>query len=146
MYFTVKNNMLAAYMEFLQELKLKAQASRGRSKIVDLLNEKNNEFQKDVTELQQQYFQTDEKGNFKLDKHKKLILKDGLSLSSAQKELDELNDEEIRINLGEYAERIKTLYSALTSYDYDLDGKDAILYDRLMDQLEDMLHESVKEC
>lgn len=145
MYFKTKNNLLVVYIDFLQGLKLKAKASRGRSKLVDLLNQKNNELQKDVVELQRHFFKTDKNDKFQTDDDNKLILKNGFKLDDAQKDLNELYSEIVSIDLNEYADRFKSLYNALNNYEYDFEGKKAIVYDNLMDKLEEAFNEGPKK-
>ena len=131
----IKNGEITAYVEFLQKLNLKSRASRGRTKLIKLLEKKINEFNMDLNSLRDEYFKKDEQGQF-IQENGKLVVKDGVSIAEAQSEADELNNENAVILLDEYKEQIKAMYQALDEYDDELSGTDATIYDDLMEKLE----------
>lgn len=131
----IKNGEITAYVEFLQKLNLKSRASRGRTKLIKLLEKKINEFNMDLNSLRDEYFKKDEQGQF-IQENGRLVVKDGVSVSEAQSEADELNNENAVILLDEYQEQIKAMYQALDEYDDELSGTDATIYDDLMEKLE----------
>lgn len=132
----IKNGEITAYVEFLQKLNLKSRASRGRTKLIKLLEKKINEFNMDLNSLRDEYFKKDEQGQF-IQENGKLVVKDGVSVEEAQSEADELNNENAVILLDEYKEQIKAMYQALDEYDDELSGTDATIYDDLMEKLEE---------
>ena len=131
----IKNGEITAYVDFLQKLNLKSRASRGRTKLIKLLEKKINEFNMDLNSLRDEYFKKDEQGQF-IQENGRLVVKDGVSVAEAQSEADELNNENAVILLDEYQEQIKAMYQALDEYDGELSGTDATIYDDLMEKLE----------
>ena len=131
----IKNGEITAYVTFLEKLNLKSRASRGRTKLIKLLEKKINEFNMDLNSLRDEYFKKDEQGQF-IQENGKLVVKDGVSIAEAQSEADKLTNENAVILLDEYKEQIKAMYQALDEYDDELSGTDATIYDDLMEKLE----------
>ena len=131
----IKNGEITAYVEFLQKLNLKSRASRGRTKLIKLLEKKINEFNMDLNSLRDEYFKKDEQGQF-IQENGKLVVKDGVIVGEAQAEADKLTNENAVILLDEYEQQIKAMYQALDEYDGELSGTDATIYDDLMEKLE----------
>ena len=131
----IKNGEITAYVEFLQKLNLRSRASRGRTKLIKLLEKKINEFNMDLNSLRDEYFKKDEQGQF-IQENGKLVVKDGVSVGEAQAEADKLTNENAVILLDEYEQQIKAMYQALDEYDGELSGTDATIYDDLMEKLE----------
>ena len=132
----IKNGEITAYVEFLQKLNLKSRASRGRTKLIKLLDKKIDEFNADLNSVRDEYFKKDDKGHFIQDDNGKLVIKDGVSVGEAQAEADKLTNENAVILLDEYEQQIKAMYQALDEYDGELSGTDATIYDDLMEKLE----------
>ena len=132
----IKNGEIAAYVEFLQKLNLKSRASRGRTKLIKLLDKKIDEFNADLNSVRDEFFKKDDKGHFIQDDNGKLVIKDGVSVGEAQAEADKLTNENAVILLDEYEQQIKAMYQALDEYDGELSGTDATIYDDLMEKLE----------
>ena len=133
----IKNGEITAYVEFLQKLNLKSRASRGRTKLIKLLEKKINEFNMDLNSLRDEDFKKDEQGQF-IQENGKLGVKDGVIVGEAQAEADKLTNENAVILLDEYEQQIKAMYQALDEYDGELSGTDATIYDDLMDKLEQL--------
>ena len=131
----IKNGEITAYVDFLQKLNLKSRASRGRTKLIKLLEKKIDEFNMDLNSLRDEYFKKDDQGQF-IQENGKLVVKDGVSIEEAQAEADKLNNENAVILLDEYEQQIKAMYQALDEYDGELSGTDATIYDDLMEKLE----------
>lgn len=131
----IKNGEITAYVDFLQKLNLKSRASRGRTKLIKLLEKKIDEFNMDLNSLRDEYFQKDDQGQF-IQENGRLVVKDGVSVGEAQAEADKLTNENAVILLDEYEQQIKAMYQALDEYDGELSGTDATIYDDLMDKLE----------
>ena len=132
----IKNGEITAYVKFLQKLNLKSRASRGRTKLIKLLDKKINEFNADLNSVRDEFFKKDDKGHFVQDDNGKLVIKDGVSVGEAQAEADKLTNENAVILLDEYEQQIKAMYQALDEYDGELSGTDATIYDDLMEKLE----------
>ena len=132
----IKNGEITAYVEFLQKLNLKSRASRGRTKLIKLLDKKIDEFNVDLNSIRDEFFKKDDKGHFVQDDNGKLVIKDGVSVGEAQAEADKLTNENAVILLEEYEQQIKAMYQALDEYDGELSGTDATIYDDLMEKLE----------
>lgn len=132
----IKNGEITAYVEFLQKLNLKSRASRGRTKLIKLLDKKIDEFNADLNSVRDEFFKKDDKGHFIQDDNGKLVIKDGVSVGEAQAEADKLTNENAVILLDEYEQQIKAMYQALDEYDGELSGTDATIYDDLMEKLE----------
>lgn len=132
----IKNGEITAYVEFLQKLNLKSRASRGRTKLIKLLEKKIDEFNADLNSVRDEFFKKDDKGHFIQDDNGKLVIKDGVSVGEAQAEADKLTNENAVILLDEYEQQIKAMYQALDEYDGELSGTDATIYDDLMEKLE----------
>ncbi len=132
----IKNGEITAYVEFLQNLNLKSRASRGRTKLIKLLDKKIDEFNADLNSVRDEFFKKDDKGHFVQDDNGKLVIKDGVSVGEAQAEADKLTNENAVILLDEYEQQIKAMYQALDEYDGELSGTDATIYDDLMEKLE----------
>lgn len=132
----IKNGEITAYVKFLQKLNLKSRASRGRTKLIKLLDKKIDEFNADLNSVRDEFFKKDDKGHFIQDDNGKLVIKDGVSVGEAQAEADKLTNENAVILLDEYEQQIKAMYQALDEYDGELSGTDATIYDDLMEKLE----------
>lgn len=132
----IKNGEITAYVDFLQKLNLKSRASRGRTKLIKLLEKKIDEFNMDLNSLRDEYFQKDDQGQF-IQENGRLVVKDGVSVGEAQEEADKLTNENAVILLDEYEQQIKAMYQALDEYDGELSGTDATIYDDLMEKLEE---------
>lgn len=124
----------------LKEAKLKNLASRGRNKFLKRLEEKNKEFNDELTEIRKDFFQVDEKGELKsedgqfifkeeVDEHPEL--KDDLN-----KRVKELGEEAFEISFAEYSTKYEALFEALEHLDEELSGDKALAYDELMDAYE----------
>ena len=132
----IKNGEITAYVTFLEKLNLKSRASRGRTKLIKLLDKKIDEFNADLNSVRDEFFKKDDKGHFVQDDNGKLVIKDGVSVGEAQAEADKLTNENAVILLDEYEQQIKAMYQALDEYDGELSGTDATIYDDLMEKLE----------
>ena len=71
----LQNADLVPVGNFLGKLKLKGKASRGRTKLIKLLEAKNKEYNEDREEIRDPYFEHDEKGD-RVTKDNAYVLKD----------------------------------------------------------------------
>lgn len=128
----IKNTNTAPIHNFLNGLELSGKASRGRTKFIKRLEEKNKEFLEDLEALQKEYFKTDENGGLIADENGKLTFKDELDFEEYNDKYKEIQDEEVEISFGEYSTKFEALFTALDNLDIPLSGQDADLYDTLM--------------
>jgi hypothetical protein len=131
----LQNADLVPVGNFLGKLKLKKKASRGRTKLIKLLEAKNKEYNEDREEIRDPYFEHDDKGE-RVTKDNAYVLKDLTKGADLNKELTELAKEKAVVEFTEYSEKFQALYDALTNYQYELADADAVLYDLVLDELE----------
>lgn len=137
---TFTNGELINYLEFLSHLKLSGRASRGRSKLVSLLDSKQQEYSKDFNDVRNKYIILNENSEPAVENNKVKFKSDN-DRKKAQEEIDELSSEKAVIDVTEYVQKMQALYTALDDYSYELEGLNAVLYDRLLDKLEKVLEE-----
>ena len=135
---TIKINNIntAPIYNFLNGLSLTGKASRGRSKFIKRLEEKNKEYLEDLAELQKEYFETDEKGDLITDDKGKLTFKDDLNFEEYDTKYKDIGNEHAEISFGEYSTKYEAMFQALDNLDVPLSGQDAESYDNLMDAYE----------
>ncbi|GFH42749.1 hypothetical protein Hs30E_13000 [Lactococcus hodotermopsidis] len=133
---TFKNQELAPVINFLGKLALAPKASRCRSKLIKKLMEKYEEFSEDEKNLFEKYGERDDKGNLVKtdDGNYKLVPE---TAKECLKEQRILVDEEVMIALDEIEEKVKYLVAQLDELDIEFSGNDAVIYDTLMDKLEE---------
>lgn len=131
-----KNSEIETVANFLGKLPLKSKASRARTLLINKLNEKFGDYTAFQKELLDEYgkkqdsgelFQ-DEQGNFHWEADK---------VDEANEAMNELGDDIVYIDTVEYRPNMKFLSLSLEDLDMELSGNDAIVYDQLMDQLEE---------
>lgn len=124
-------------MQFLQDLELRGKASRGRSKVVKALDERNVEYLKDVESIQKEHFKTDDNGNLIADENGNLTPNNESSAVEAQKEVEELLEESSIIDLSNYPEQITAFIKELDDYDKQFSNAEATMYDEIMSKFEE---------
>lgn len=131
-----KNNELVNVANFLVSIPLKSKASRARTALVQKLSLKNDEFRKFQKELLEKYAQKDDSGELIQDENGSYPwIKE--TKAEAVEAFTELNHEEVYINIEEYRPNMKLLSLALDDLDVALSGQEAVVYNLLMDQLEE---------
>lgn len=136
----LKNNLMVAVFTLLKEAKLKNQASRGRNKFLKRLEEKNKEFNDELTEIRKDFFQVNDEGTLKAEDGK-FVFKPEVEEHPEMKEdlnnrVKELENEEFEISFAEYSTKYEALFEALEHLDEELSGDKALAYDELMDAYE----------
>jgi len=136
----LKNNLMVPVFTLLKEAKLKNLASRGRNKFLKRLEEKNKEFNDELTEIRKDFFQVDEKGELKAEDGQ-FIFKEEVDEHPELKEdlnkrVKELGEETFEISFAEYSTKYEALFEALEHLDEELSGDKALAYDELMDAYE----------
>lgn len=132
----IKNSSTAPIHNFLNGIALTGKASRGRTKFIKRLEEKNKEFLDDLTALQKEYFETDESGELITDEKGKLTFKEDLDFDEYNSKYKDIENEQAEIAFGEYSTKYEAMFNALDHLDVPLSGQDAEIYDALMDAYE----------
>lgn len=126
-----KNAELAPTVNFLGELKLKGKASRGRTKLITVLSNKYEEFQKDIEALKEEFqlpeTPPEEAGELK-EYQEKVV--------EHNKQFNEILEDDACADFSEYKSFLPELISGLYDSDTSFNGQDAIVYDLLLEQLE----------
>lgn len=127
----LKNKELSPAIEFLQTLNLKPADSRHRSKFVNLIVSAFNELSKEEQALLKEFDLVNEDGVLKeqSDKNKENRLK-------FNAEQQKLLDEVVVIEGGTYTKNINEIPRILNEIEMELSGKNAEIYDRLLDEFE----------
>ena len=115
---TIKNKYIVPVYNVLDALSIEGfKVKRGKGKLQNNLKSKLKEYQEDLDQINERYFQKDETGEFKREGGNLVWLDDYQTDYAKQKEADEaikeLMDEEAVINLVEYETKIKSFYEAL---------------------------------
>ncbi|MGM0206428.1 hypothetical protein IGI96_000897 [Enterococcus sp. DIV0421] len=128
---TVKNKELHLAIEFLEKMELSARDSRHRTKLVNLLRNAFVELIDEEKKLLSKFGLLDQEGQIKPENEQ-----NKQDVIAFNKERGVLMEEEIVIEGGMYAKNIDELPRILGSYEGILSGKDAEIYDRLLDEFE----------
>lgn len=142
---TLKNYELAPALNFLQGMDLKAASqSRQRSKLRNLVMEALEGFQEAQKEVYELYVEKDSNGELVIneDGTDYKIIKD--MKKKFHKEMNTLLSEEVIIEGGIYARNITAFGEILGNYEGVISGREADIYDRLMDEFEKEQNQNVK--
>lgn len=131
-------NKLINFYQLITAVKAKGRQSRAVTKFGKLLAEKLAELQNDEKELISQYYEVNDDGNAKKDDEGNLVLLDDAILEDYDADWDDLHDESVVIDLTEYHPYLTHLISGLLDWDQELSGADAVIYDELLDLLEEI--------
>lgn len=129
---TLKNKELATAISFLEGLTLKANKdSRHRTKLINRIREAFIELTEEEKALMEKLDLLDDNGQLKEGKDQ-----DTKDVATFNKEQSILMEEEVVIEGGMYARNFAEIPRILQEYDGMLSGKDAEIYDRLLDEFE----------
>lgn len=131
---TLRNSELVPATNFLQGMALKASDSRHRSKLVKRLVEAVNSLQESEKQLLEAYGKKDEQGNLIETEGRYDLIPE--KAKEYQSEHKILLDEEVVIESGLFAKNFEEVPRILQKFDGELSGKDAEIYDRLLDEFE----------
>lgn len=131
-----KNSEIAQTINFLSRISLKTKASRSRTVLIKKLSEKFEEFSKFQEEIFNKFAKKNKEGELDRDEQG-AIHWEAEHIKEGNEALQELLDEEVFINIEEYRPNIKFLLLALGELDMELSGQDALIYDLIMDKLEE---------
>lgn len=139
MFINLENKYLVPAIDFMQGLKLKAADSRARSKFVKLLTAAVEDLQESESALIKEYAECDSDGNpISEDGGETFKIKTGKVLKEFTEQQSILVSEVAIINLNTYKTHVDRLTDILESYDGELSGHDAEVYDRLLDALDEV--------
>lgn len=132
----LKNLMLVPTHNFLQKLELKGKQSRARTKLTKLIYDQVATLSDSEVTLADEYGQTNADGKIiRNDNGMALISED--KLAEYNKEHTALLNETAEINGATYTEHLDDCRKFLEEYDQELSGKDADVYDNLLDAIEE---------
>lgn len=139
MLLTIKTkHKLINFYQLISAVKAKGRQSRAVTKFLKLLTEKLTELQEDEKALIAQSYEVAEDGNAKKDEEGNLVLLDDAILEDYDAEWDDLHAESVVIDLTEYQPYLPHLISGLLDWDQELSGANAVIYDELLDLLEEI--------
>lgn len=127
------NRELAPAINFLQSITLKATDSRHRSKFVKLLTEAYTDFVSEEKELTEKFDLLDQNGQLKKEQDQDL---EKVKLFKIEQAV--LSKEKVTIEGGLYSKNLEELPRILNEFDGDLSGQDAEIFDRLLDEMENV--------
>ena len=144
---TFKKHELPLLEEFLGGVELYRAASRGRNRLLTLLEQKRAEVMEEEQDIMKQYAEYDEDGNVKTKRVERengqpgvyVVFKSDEANVSFMQEMQELSLEDCSISVEEYLPLMEALLTGLDEYDKPLSGNEAYLYDLLCTQLEENL-------
>ena len=116
---------------FLQEITLKNKVSRLRNKLIKKLTEIANETDEERIDLCKEHAEKDENGEAIVEDDQYKVE----DLEALNKEIQDLFQEEVAVEVGEYSSDFSPLFNYLDSeaFDMELSGVEANRYDRLLD-------------
>ncbi|NKD38248.1 DUF1617 family protein [Enterococcus casseliflavus] len=136
---TLKNNELMAAITFLEGMPLSAKDSRHRTKLVKRLKEAAEELFEEEKALMEKFNFLTEASQLKATAEL-----DPTDIAAFNAEQAVLMEEEVVIEYGMYAKNIAEIPRILESYDEVISGKDAEIYDRLLDEFENAACDGVE--
>lgn len=142
---TLKNYELGAALLFIQNMELKAADSRHRSKFKKALMEAVQGLQESELELYDLYGRKDHEGQLIVNEEKTGYEVKPEYRNQFYQEMNVLLDEEIVIKSGLYAKNFEKFGEVLAEYNGVISGKEADIYDRLMDEFEKEENQNVKD-
>ena len=128
----LQNRYIIPLVPFLQNIKLKGEKSRARSKFLALATAAYNALHQSEVELLKEYAVLDEAGNPAENGDGSFNLKEETKKEYFT-ERQKLFEEEAEIEGGTYTAHLALMRQILAEYDEVLDGEEAALYDALWD-------------
>lgn len=135
-----KNSELAPVINFISEIPLKGRASRGRTKLIMVLSEKHQELLDDIELLKSEHG-VDADVSEEVQDSEEYQRK----VSEYNTDFSELVSESISADFSEYQHFIESLVSGLYNCDIALSGQESLIYDKILEQLEEEIAEGADE-
>lgn len=126
----IKNKDLKDSILFLENLSLKGKESRYRTKLINVLQVALNELIADELDLLKSH------GLFTDGRLLPKELQDADAARAFNEEYEEVTNETVTIDTGLFTEQIKNVKGVLENLTIDLSGRQAEVYDILLDELE----------
>ena len=136
----MRNIDVVPVFNFLDEIELVGKATRGRTKFLSRLEEKNKEYLEDLKVIRKEYFEVDEAGELKVDDDGNLTFLDNIT-DEDKKVLNErvleLQEETVEVSFTEYSTKYEAMFKDLDNLEIPLKGQKAYAYDLLMTAYEE---------
>lgn len=136
----MKNSDVVPVFNFLDEVELVGKATRGRTKFLSRLEEKNKEYLEDLKVIRKEYFEVDDAGELKVDADGNLTFLDNVT-DEDKKVLNErvleLQEETVEVSFTEYSTKYEAMFKDLDNLEIPLKGQEAYAYDLLMTAYEE---------
>ena len=134
----IKNTLIQPIIEMMFNWKLKGRYSRHRSKFIEKLSNQLKVIVADEEVLVKEYSHLDEEGNPKKRTENDTEVWDSKDEQSFLREKNELWNEEFVIDGGNNETMLKTVKELLDNSEEEFSGQEAILYNYLCDQFEQL--------
>lgn len=143
-----ENNQIQSIFNTLEATVIEqGKAKRGKGKLQKALIKADKEYQEELKEIREEYFEIDDKGNIVRDEDGEWVAKKGKDRKEGKDKIQELLDEEFKVDVLTYDTKLKAFYEKLDKDEFTTEqGKQFsdIAFDTLMDQLEEVF-ENIKE-
>lgn len=137
MEFKVKNKDLNILYTTLEKISIKKlSANRGKVRLLSKIFNKNTEYVGDLKEIFKTYLVLEEDGRPKLTEEGHLIFINEEEIDSFNKDVNELDNELVIVNLTEDETRINNFLNTLEDVDLDLNTQEIKLLDEVLEQIE----------
>ena len=131
------NKDLPALKSFLEKLRIQnMKANRGKVKFYKRILAKIEEYYQDEQEILKEVAVVDDSGSFATDENGNIRLKNGETYENVNRQLNDLSQEEVVLNAGEYEARYRAFLNWLAECEEELTMDEAILVDDLLEQFE----------
>lgn len=117
----IQNKEIVNVANFLEGLTMKGKLSIARSRMIQILDKKQKEFNEDRKSIVESYAEKDEDGKPKLKPDSTYELS-AEGNAEASKEITKLLEEYAIIDYGEYSSRLNDLENYVTEFDEDVSG------------------------
>lgn len=138
----ISYNYVAGIASFLINLNLKGKQSRHRTRLANLLIEKNKQIAEEELALIKEYAGVDEDGNPNKKDNGNFDIKD---VTGFKKQQEELLSEKFVIEGGDHHGMFKTVKTIVLDYDGEITGSEAFAYDHICEAFENAEQEGDKE-
>lgn len=137
MQLTLTNQDLQPFLTVLETMTVtQMAANRGRAKLLRHVRSKLDEYITDERDLLRDYVVLDDTGQPLLNETGNFTLRDPKQYSEINALLDELKDEKVRLEFGEYRERYQAFFTYLLEAVDSFTAEQIIVIDDLLDQFE----------
>lgn len=143
-----ENNQIQSIFNTLDATVIEqGKAKRGKGKLQKALIKADKEYQEELKEIREEYFEIDEKGDI-VRADGEWVAKKGKDRKEGKDKIQELLDEEFKVDVLTYDTKLKAFYEKLDKDEFTTEqGKQFsdIAFDTLMDQLEEVFKNENEE-